>query len=259
VAFVLARLLPAPLRLRLPAEPARLGELRGAVARWCAAIGMGEDGVTDLQLALGEAVTNSVEHAYLGGEPDGVEVDLDRLPGGDVGVRVADSGRWRPPPDDPGFRGRGLALIGDIASELDVRRGPDGTTVRFRAPAVPADTPPPSARRAASPAPPGPAPEPVGATVHRRSGPDGVRMLVDGDLDVAGTADVRAELLAELERSGTLTLVLDRRCWLSSAGVALLAELARRADRPIRVSSPDGSPARRMLALAGLDRVLRVG
>jgi PAS domain S-box-containing protein len=263
VAFVLARLLPAPLRLRLPAEPARLGELRGTVARWCAAIGMGEDGLTDLQLALGEAVTNSVEHAYLGREPEGVEVDLDRLPGGAVGVRVADSGSWRPPPDDPGFRGRGLALIGDIVSDLDVRRGPDGTTVRFRAPAVPVDTPPRTARRPApagpSAEPPRPAPEPTGTSVRRRSGPDGVRLLVDGDLDVAGTADVRAELLAELDRAGTLTLVLDRRCWVSSAGVALLAELARRADRPIRVSSPDGSPARRMLALAGLDRVLRVG
>ncbi|MCO1657194.1 SpoIIE family protein phosphatase [Pseudonocardia humida] len=261
VAFVLARLLPGPLRLRLAAEPEQLGVLRRAVGAWCQMIGMGEGGLTDLQLALGEAVTNSVEHAYLGAEPAGVDVELDRLPGGAVDVRVRDSGHWRPPPEDPGFRGRGLSLIRDIAEELAVEPGPDGTTVRFRVPAVPLDAPPgsrfPSPAHPSEPVEEAPAPL-VGASLRRRTGSDGVRLHVDGDLDLAGVADVRAELLAELGRSGTVTLVLGRECWVSSAGIALLAELARSADRPVRVHTPEGSPARRMLALAGLDRVLQV-
>jgi ABC-type transporter Mla MlaB component len=219
---------------------------------------MGEDGLTDLQLALGEAVTNAVEHAYLGREPAGVDVELDRLRGGAVGVRVRDSGHWRPPPDDPGFRGRGLSLIRDIAEELVVEPGPEGTAVRFRVPAVPVDALPvarPSGAGRSPGPPPGP---PVGATLRRRTEPDGVRLHVEGDLDLAGVADVRADVLAELGRSGTITLVLGRDCWISSAGVALLAELARGADRPVRVRTTEGSPARRMLELAGLDRVLQV-
>jgi anti-sigma regulatory factor (Ser/Thr protein kinase) len=264
VAFVLARLLPGPLRLRLVAEPEQLGVLRRTVGAWCEAIGMGEDGLTDLQLALGEAVTNSVEHAYLGRDPAGVDVELDRLRGGSVGVRVRDSGHWRPPPDDPGFRGRGLSLIRDIAEDLAVEPGPDGTAVRFRMPPVPVDAlpvarPPGPARSPGSAAGTGaPSRPPARASLRRRSGPDGVRLHVEGDLDLAGVADVRAGVLAELERSGTLTLVLGRECWISSAGVALLAELARGADRPVRVRTAEGSPARRMLALAGLDRVLQV-
>jgi hypothetical protein len=67
---------------------------------------------------------------------------------------------------------------------------------------------------------------------------------------------VRAELLAELDRSGPVTLELAPDCWISSAGVALLVELARRAQRPLRVLTAEGSPARRMLSLAGLDQVL---
>ncbi|WP_214405621.1 SpoIIE family protein phosphatase [Pseudonocardia lacus] len=261
VAFVLARLLPGPLRLRLDAEPEQLGVLRRTVGAWCEAIGMSEDGLTDLQLAIGEAVTNSVEHAYLGRVPAGVDVGLDRLRGGAVAVRVVDGGHWRPPPDDPGFRGRGLSLIRDLAEELTVTPGADGTTVRFRIPAVPVDVPQTarSTRAVPSSEDATPPPEPrTGAVLRRRTGPDGAQLHVEGDLDLAGVADVRADLLAELDRAGTVTLVLDRRCWISSAGVALLAELSRRADRPVRVRTPEGSPARRMLTLAGLDRVLQV-
>jgi anti-sigma regulatory factor (Ser/Thr protein kinase) len=260
VAFVLARMLPAALRMRLPADPRQLGVLRRAVARWCAEQGTGEDALTDLQLALGEAATNAIEHAYLHGDAAHVQVDLERTATGELDVRVGDAGRWRPPPADPGFRGRGLALIRDLTTDVVVEPGPEGTTVRFRMPAVPA--PPPAAPGppvAGPPAAPVAGPVPVGASVRRLDGPDGVRWQVAGDLDLVGVADVRGELLAELDRAATLTLVLAGDCWVSSAGVALLAELAQRAGRPLRVITPVGSPARRMLALAGLDRVLRGG
>ncbi|HZG92190.1 MAG TPA: SpoIIE family protein phosphatase, partial [Pseudonocardia sp.] len=141
VAFVLARMLPAALRMRLPADPRQLGVLRRAVARWCAEQGTGEDALTDLQLALGEAATNAIEHAYLHGDAAHVQVDLERTATGELDVRVGDAGRWRPPPADPGFRGRGLALIRDLATDVVVEPGPEGTTVRFRMPAVPAPPP----------------------------------------------------------------------------------------------------------------------
>jgi hypothetical protein len=50
---------------------------------------------------------------------------------GDVVVSVADTGFWRPPPADPGLRGRGLRMISTLARDVDVCAGPTGTTVRF--------------------------------------------------------------------------------------------------------------------------------
>lgn len=248
VAFVLARLLPGTLRMWLPAEPEQLGVLRRSVGAWCDATGIDEDGLTDLQLALGEAVTNAVEHAYLGRDPAFVRVEVGPGPGGTVDVRVTDSGRWRPPPPDPGYRGRGLSLIRDLATEVHVDAGDDGTTVHFRMPPEPAIP----ARPAAPAAPPPPAPPQAATRVRRQAG----QLFLDGDLDLAGVADVRDQLVAELGRTGTLTLVLAPDSWVSSAGVALLTELAQRATGPLRVVTADGSPARRMLHLAALDQVL---
>jgi hypothetical protein len=49
-----------------------------------------------------------------------------------VTVTVADTGGWKPA-SDAGFRGRGLALIGALAS-LSVSRGRDGTELTMRRP-----------------------------------------------------------------------------------------------------------------------------
>ncbi|HXV94564.1 MAG TPA: SpoIIE family protein phosphatase, partial [Pseudonocardia sp.] len=266
VALVVARLLPPPLRLSPPAVPQQLAVVRREVERWCALAGVHPDARTDLQLALGEAVTNAVEHAYSGAEPGTVWIELDLDRDGSVLVRVADTGRWRPPPEDRGYRGRGLALIRDLTAELHVESSPDGTVVRFRLPPVPLEGP----RSGRGAAVPGAAPEPVdtgagdhggrpGSTRVRRvaEGP-GTRLYVEGDLDLAGVAEVRSPLLEQLARDVPITLVLDEACWVSSAGIALLSELAHRSRHRLRVVTPAGGPARRVLGLAGLDRVLDV-
>ena len=74
VAVIAARLLPAPLEARLPADPAQLAGARRAVAAWSTAAGLSIDTVEDLQLALGEALANAVEHAYSGGGAGAVRV-----------------------------------------------------------------------------------------------------------------------------------------------------------------------------------------
>ena len=50
----------------------------------------------------------------------------------DVEIVVRDRGDWRPPPVDPGFRGRGLVMIRSMSSWAEIEPGPDGTTVRMR-------------------------------------------------------------------------------------------------------------------------------
>ena len=126
------------LRLRCPAVLAELRTVRQRVQRWARAIGLPDDAVVDLQLALGEAVSNGIEHAY----PHEVavadiEVDLE-LRAGDTGpvvaARVSDRGRWRPVPASPGYRGRGLALIARLSRDMRVHRSARGTLVTFAIP-----------------------------------------------------------------------------------------------------------------------------
>ena len=55
-----------------------------------------------------------------------------REPGGVLTLVVRDRGRWRPPPADPGDRGRGLAIVRALMHAVDIDEGGDGTTVSVR-------------------------------------------------------------------------------------------------------------------------------
>ncbi|MEQ3554627.1 SpoIIE family protein phosphatase [Pseudonocardia nematodicida] len=278
---VVARLMPPPLRLDIEADPKRLAPLRRSVAGWAATCGMGPDAVSDLQLTVGEAATNAIEHAYpAGAVPAGrVQIELALTADGSVAVRVADRGRWRPPPPDPGYRGRGIALIRELSEDVHIEPSDDGTTVRFRLPSTPVEvgTPgagPPVEFVAGEPEPDrdptadhdddrdaaatdGARPAPT----RLRASPDphGVRLTVVGDLDLGGVAAVRGPLLEHLGRGLPVTLNLAADSFVSSAGIALLSEAARlmrAGDVPLTLVAPAGSQARRSLVLSGLDTVI---
>ena len=131
------------LRMRCPAALAELRVVRRRVQRWAGGHGLPEDVVIDLQIAVGEAVSNGIEHAYTGDGPRrddavAVEVELELRPARDgrvVAARVTDRGRWRPVPAGPGYRGRGLALIQQLSRDMQVRRTVRGTEVTFAIPA----------------------------------------------------------------------------------------------------------------------------
>jgi anti-sigma regulatory factor (Ser/Thr protein kinase) len=129
---------PRTLRLCHRADPAELRVVRDRVAHWARLNRLPGDVLVDLQLALGEAVANGVEHAYRESGAGTVEIELTirrrRRRGAVVAVRVDDHGRWRPAPQVNGFRGRGLALIQRLADAVDVRAGGTGTTVLFEIP-----------------------------------------------------------------------------------------------------------------------------
>jgi anti-anti-sigma factor len=220
--------------------------------------------VEDLELALGEALANAVEHAYPDGGPGECRWSVEREPDGGLQVCVEDRGTWRPPPADRGHRGRGLELIGALASDVDVRRTADvsggagsGTTVTFRIPvsrgAVPSTVP---AARAA------PGLEDGGAQVTAAAGSQGPVLAVHGELDLDSARSVGAEIrerLAALPPGTAVTLDLYRTTYLASAGVGLLLELdghARSLGLRLAVRADPRSVPARVLELTGVDALL---
>ena len=163
---------------------------------------------------------------------------------------VRDQGRWRPVPDDNGHRGHGLRVIGMIADDLRIDRGDDGTQVRFvvRVPAAASDKAPvvrPARTAAREPGRP--------AAVHVV----GDRVLVTGDLDLAGR-DTAGPVLLDAVAAGARTVDLTDVPYLSSAGVALLAEASRLAGGGLSIVVAEGSAPARVCALTGLATAMTV-
>lgn len=248
VALVVARHLPPPLLLRLPATADQLAPLRRAATGWARLAGLSEDASYDLELALGEAASNVVDHAY----PDGTGTFDATLESTGTGVRVTvtDQGRWRPPPEDKGHRGRGLSMIRAVSDENDLQAGENGTTIRFHVPASP-DT-------RTEPAPPRP-PTVASGLTECKAGRTQV-IVLSGDLDVSTVDGLRPPLLDRIgvREDQPVEVDLTGVGYLSSSGIALLLQAMVCAEEHGRVLSlvAKGAPAR-VLDLSGLSHTTR--
>jgi PAS domain S-box-containing protein len=117
------------MRVRRPAQSAELAPMRRILSGWLESAGLGNEEIGMIAVAATEAATNAIEHAY--GPHDGwfeIEAQLDD--DGGVEITVRDSGRWRPMARGGG--GRGLALIGQLMDEFEVRRRTVGTEIWMR-------------------------------------------------------------------------------------------------------------------------------
>ena len=117
----------------IPAEPQQVSRLRREVVSFATEQGVADPPIADLKLAVSEAMTNVIVHAY--GRQDGGEVDVSVHvdPGREITVVVADKGAgMNPRADSPGM-GLGLPLIGNLADSLQIstRAGGRGTEVRM--------------------------------------------------------------------------------------------------------------------------------
>ena len=127
------------IQLRIPAKAEYITLCRLALSGLAQLRDIGEDTMADLKLALTEAVSNSVRHAY-GDKVDGhvditYELHTDRL-----GIQVVDDGDGFDPDEAPSFDGKelsegglGIAIIRTIADEfeIDSRPGARGSRLRF--------------------------------------------------------------------------------------------------------------------------------
>ena len=120
--------------------PSSVGQLRRRAAAFAAEAGASEQMVGAVALAVSEAVTNAVVHAYVGREPGPVSVRC-RADGERLIIEVIDEGAGVAARDDSPGVGHGLATVGALAQTLEVEPMPDGpgtiVTMSFAAAAQP--------------------------------------------------------------------------------------------------------------------------
>jgi len=119
----------SPLRRSLPAVPASVPVLRAAVAAFVHDAGIGAPCIDAVKLAVSEAVTNAVMHAYVDADEPGEVRVTTCLREDMLFVTVSDDGLGMLPRlDSPGL-GVGLPFIADTADTLDIATGEGGGTV----------------------------------------------------------------------------------------------------------------------------------
>jgi serine/threonine-protein kinase RsbW len=124
-------------RLRIPARAEYIALARLALSGLAEIASLTEEQLADLKLALTEAVSNSVRHAYPDGS--GFFSVSDEVSGRALGIEVVDDGAGfdpqRPPPlegEELTEGGLGIAIIRTIADEFEIQSQPGARGSRLR-------------------------------------------------------------------------------------------------------------------------------
>jgi serine phosphatase RsbU (regulator of sigma subunit)/anti-sigma regulatory factor (Ser/Thr protein kinase) len=130
VALLAARVVAVPderLELELPCRPSTLAPLRRTLRHWLAGARASPAEVQDILVAVSEAATNAIEHAY--GPIEASYRVEGRRSTDRVVVTVTDSGSWR---ERRGAeRGRGTNLMRELMDGFDLYPSEGGTVVRL--------------------------------------------------------------------------------------------------------------------------------
>jgi serine/threonine-protein kinase RsbW len=114
-----------------PAEVHSVSTARHAVVDWLRTCDTSDPPLSDVALVVSEAVTNAVNHAYVGRSPGEVHVRL-ALDEEELVLVVEDQGNGlKPRQDSPGL-GYGLALMVAVSKRFEAQTV-DGSGTRLRA------------------------------------------------------------------------------------------------------------------------------
>jgi serine/threonine-protein kinase RsbW len=125
--------------LRIPAKPEYITLCRLALTGLSHVRDIGDETLAELKLALTEAVSNSVRHAYGPSGEGHVDVTYELAPDR-LGIEVVDDGEGFDPDEAPAFQGGelsegglGIAIIRSIADEFEIQssQGVRGSRLRF--------------------------------------------------------------------------------------------------------------------------------
>ena len=110
-------------RLTLPARPENVAVIRHVLGAFAEALQLPPDMVEDMRLAVTEACTNVVRHAYHDGIPGPIDVVV-RPKGDQLELIVSDHGHGMGPSPDATGPGLGLPLIAALAYTLEIQQNP---------------------------------------------------------------------------------------------------------------------------------------
>ncbi|GIM92306.1 SpoIIE family protein phosphatase [Paractinoplanes toevensis] len=239
---------PPALVLGLPAAPAVLRSCREEVDAWLTGLGAAAADTFVIQHALGELLTNAIEHASPA-YTSMVEVRGRLGAAGQVEISVRDHGAWREPTAQPN-RGRGLAMAAQLVESVQVEPSAQGTIARLRHTLVrPARLLDPVAAVVSET-------RPTAFRIVEEPGGDETRVRISGDIDTVTAEQVRTELLRR-SRGGNVPMRVDLSgvTHLSSAGVSALHHVAaQHAEQKaaLDLHAADGTPVRVIIDLVGL-------
>jgi anti-sigma regulatory factor (Ser/Thr protein kinase) len=118
--------------LKLPAELSRLPDARSWADTAAEQFGFDEMVRYQIKMAVSEGVANAVEH---GSASSRDEIQLRAVAEGDLlAFYIRDTGKFIPrisPRGDMPERGRGLAFLGQLMDEVDIKPSANGTELRF--------------------------------------------------------------------------------------------------------------------------------
>jgi serine/threonine-protein kinase RsbW len=114
-------------RLSLPARPENVAVIRHVLGAFAVALKLPPELVEDMRLAITEACTNVVRHAYSADERGTIDVMI-RPTGDRLDLVVADHGAGIGPSPDVAGPGLGLPMIAALADTLEIEHGPSRGT-----------------------------------------------------------------------------------------------------------------------------------
>jgi anti-sigma regulatory factor (Ser/Thr protein kinase) len=114
------------IRKSFPATPETVGIIRRDVARFAAAAGFSGRRLDDVRIAVSEAATNVVQHAYRG-LPGDLHFSVSAVED-ELWILISDDGLGPDAPSVTPGLGWGLAIITDAADEFTLLARADGGT-----------------------------------------------------------------------------------------------------------------------------------